>query len=112
LYDSEWVQLADFIRTQWPESIRSILCILSPADEEDKQHRPGGGGADDGRISMHSSKTSRVNMAGSAVMCPDVDDMNKSVQKWLQETINAFENENTNMMEQVQLSRLVHFLTF
>jgi len=51
-------------------------------------------------------------MAGSAVMCPDVDDMNKSVQKWLQETINAFENENTNMMEQVQLSRLVHFLTF
>lgn len=31
----------------------------------------------------------------------NVDDMCTMVQKWFEETINAFENENTNMTEQV-----------
>lgn len=85
MFDSEWVQLADFIQVQWPESLQKIMNTLShEEDDEIVDQSP-----------LQSVKSSTVGVIDG------IDDMNKLVQKWLQDTINALENENTNMIEQV-----------
>ena len=51
---------------------------------------------------LSSTQTSEGGISSlSSYQLYDVDELCTMVQKWLQETINIFENENTNMIEQV-----------
>lgn len=87
MFDSEWVRLADFLQVQWPETLQKILVTLLPEEESEMTVLS----------PLQSAKSGEVAVDGKL----SVDDINKLVQKWLEDIINSLENENTNMIEQV-----------
>lgn len=84
LFESEWVHLADFFQVQWKEALDRILHILSPDD------------VDETNVSKHHPED-RSSSANKQV----VEEVYNATQSWLSDTINAFENENSNIIEQV-----------
>ena len=77
MFNSEWIQLSNFIQTKCPELLDGILEILQPQHEKDKNA--------DIRESV------------------DVNHITCIVQTWLKKIINAFETENANTLEQVRI---------
>lgn len=69
---------------QWKEALDRILHILSPDD------------VDETNVSKHHPED-RSSSANKQV----VEEVYNATQSWLSDTINAFENENSNIIEQV-----------
>lgn len=90
MFDSEWAHFSDHLQVQWPECLKKILFILSPDDESDS-------------ISTLSSTQSANSFVAVENDNLKLDEISEHVQKWLKETIDLFENENTSMIEQVWL---------
>ena len=85
LFESEWVQLADFFQVQWQESLRNIITILSASDQDSQMF-----------VSCDVPDDIFINQMV-------VDEVYNSTQKWLTATMDSFENENSNIIEQVCL---------
>ena len=88
LYDSEWLQLADFLQVQWPDTLHTIINILSPGDDA----------LNELTINMPHPVSP---VSDVLVDRMDSDDVYDISQKWLNSTIDSFENENANILEQV-----------
>ena len=89
LFDSEWVQLADFLQVQWKGTVKSLIRISSRVDEEE--------------IDSPASPKKTISQESWASSFIDVDEVISETQSWLNTTIDAFETENSNIIEQVWL---------
>ena len=89
LFDSEWVQLADFLQVQWKGTVKSLIRISSRVDEEE--------------IDSLASPKKTISQESWASSFIDVDEVISETQSWLNTTVDAFETENSNIIEQVWL---------
>ena len=89
LFDSEWVQLADFLQVQWKGTVKSLIRISSRVDEEE--------------IDSLASPKKTISQESWDSSFIDVDEVISETQSWLNTTIDAFETENSNIIEQVWL---------
>ena len=71
------MQLADFFQVQWKEGLENIITTLSPEDQLER---------------------SAIDQSGRM---DDVDEVCNATQKWLTAILDVFENENSNIVEQV-----------
>ena len=89
LFDSEWVQLADYLQVQWKGTLKALIRISSRVD--------------DGEIDSLASPKKTISQESWASSFIDVDEVISETQSWLNTTIDAFETENSNIIEQVWL---------
>ena len=89
LFDFEWVQLFDYLRVQWKRIVKSLIRISSRVNDEEIDS-----------LASPKKTTSQESWASSFI---DVDEIISETQSWLSTTIDAFETESSNIIEQVWL---------
>ena len=89
LFDSEWVQLTDYLQVQWKGILKALIRISSRVDDEE--------------IDSLASPKKTISQESWASSFIDVDEVISETQSWLNTTIDAFETENSNIIEQVWL---------
>ena len=90
LFDSEWIQLADHMQVQWMETLSELIHLLSPDGEREE--------------AMEGVEESKCEVG--------VQQAFEAVEKWLEDTMNYIENEDSNIVDQVSAKglKLIGFL--
>jgi len=87
LFESEWIQLADFLQSNWIEALNEIITLLEHKDSNDDFETNENSSPDENRQEKNSGE--------------DVDLMFQMAQKWLSETTNSIENQDSNFNDQL-----------
>lgn len=91
LFDSEWVQLADFLQVQWKDNVNSIIRLLSYTNDFNDFNTTAG--------ALSPKRTTSQDSWASNVA--DVVEIVTTTQEWLDSTVDAFQIENSNVIEQI-----------